>query len=313
MSWLEPDLREWYNTSQAFPRHRTVAASDSPGVLYIVATPIGNLEDFTFRAVRILGEVSLIAAEDTRRTAKLLRHYDVDTPTRSFHAHNEHERAPHLLALLASGRSIALVSDAGTPLLSDPGTRLVQQAVAKKIPVRAIPGASAVLAALVSSGLSDTQFTFVGFPPNKSNARKLWFATLQHEPRPLVMFEAPHRIRRSLEDMREVLGDRDIAVCRELTKIHEELVKQPISEILTRIHSPRGEYTIVVAEGSKADESVETVVEGEKILHEFGQLIKNGTSRRGAITQIARRYGLGSRTVYKLIEDCKQSRSFSQS
>ena len=217
------------------------------GVLYVVATPIGNLEDLTFRAVRILGEVAIIAAEDTRRTSKLLKHYSIQTPTLSFHEHNEHHRAPRLLSMLEQGQSIALVSDAGTPLLSDPGGALVKAALGLGIQVSPIPGASAVLAALVVSGLTGNRFTFVGFTPNRSLARKRWLQALPLEQGPLVIFEAPHRVIGSLTDMMGALGDIEVAVCSELTNIHEELVMGPISMVLSNFTQPRGEFTIVIS------------------------------------------------------------------
>ena len=223
------------------------AVSTEPrGVLYVVATPIGNLEDATFRCIRVLKEVALIAAEDTRRTGVLLRHYGIRTATRSYHAHNERQRTPSLIRALETGRSVALVTDAGTPLLSDPGRTLVNKALERGIQVTAIPGPSAVLTALVASGLAETEFTFLGFPPPRSNSRKAWLLALSDEPRPLVIFEAPHRISRSLSDMLEVLGDRRVAVCREMTKVHEEFVVGPISCVLDKLSSKKGEFTVVI-------------------------------------------------------------------
>ena len=193
-------------------------------MLYLIATPIGNLEDVTLRALRLLREVTLIAAEDTRHTAKLLRHYGIQTPTTSFHEHNEKKKGPQLIARLKQGDTLALVTDAGTPLLSDPGGRLVKDALSHGITVHAIPGPSAILTALVMSGFTDTSFTYAGFPPSRASARQSWLFDLSCEPRPLVLFEAPHRIRAMLRDMLEVLGDREVALCREMTKLHEELV-----------------------------------------------------------------------------------------
>ena len=194
----------------------------SKGILYLIATPIGNLEDITFRAIRLLANVSLIAAEDTRRTAKLLNRYKIVTPTISLHEHNEKQRTPSLIKRLEAGQSIALVTDAGTPLLSDPGLHLVRTAVERGLPIDPVPGASAILAALAVSGLVKNQFTFLGFPPNRSSARKKWLRTLTSETRPLIIFEAPHRLLGSLQDMAEVLGNRQVTVCREMTKAHQE-------------------------------------------------------------------------------------------
>ena len=274
----------------------------SKGVLYLVATPIGNLEDVTFRAIRVLGEVALIAAEDTRRTVKLLHRYEIDTPTLSLHKHNERQRTPGILSRLEDGQSVALVTDAGTPLLSDPGAYLVKSTLALSFRVEPIPGASAILSALVASGLAENQFTFVGFPPSGSNDRKRWLLSLKYEHRPLILFEAPHRIMRCLADMAEILGDRQIAICREMTKVHEELVTGPISKVAGSLSSKKGEFTIVVA--PQDDERVEPTT--EEIIKEFGCLTKSKTTRRAAIKQIANNYGLSAQSIYKLLEENKQ-------
>src|SRR6187200_440014 len=183
-----------------------------PGILYVVATPIGNLEDVTFRAIRVLREVAVIAAEDTRRTARLLQHYSISTPTTSLHEHNERARTPSLISRLAGGESVALVSDAGTPVVSDPGALLVAAAHAAGIRVEPVPGPSAALAAVSASGLQAEQVLFVGFPPFRSVARKRWLEKLRDEPRVIVFFEAPHRIRDTLTDLLAIFGDRIIAV-----------------------------------------------------------------------------------------------------
>jgi 16S rRNA (cytidine1402-2'-O)-methyltransferase len=273
-----------------------------PGILHVVATPIGNLEDITLRAIRILGEVELIAAEDTRRTAKLLRHYKIRTPTTSFHEHNERKKTAHLLERLNRGDSLALVSDAGTPLLSDPGGRLVRTTLGEGIRVEAVPGPSAILAALVTSGFNDCSFTFVGFPPNRSNARKLWFYKLSQQSYPLVIFEAPHRLRASLTDMLAILGDRSVSICRELTKIHEELVVGPISDLLQRLPEKRGEFTLVVAPNSQVSFESPPQPTGQAVFKEFCQLTENGLSRRAAVTAVAIKYGLRSHKAYEMIE-----------
>mgnify|MGYP000509991536 FL=1 len=216
------------------------------GTLNLVATPIGNLEDITLRAVRILGEVQLIAAEDTRRTARLLRHYGITTRTTSLHEHNERQKTATLVARLLAGDSIALLSDAGTPIVSDPGLLLVRQSLDAGIPVVALPGPSAVTAALISSGAPANSFTFVGFPPRRLNARKRWCEALANEPTTLIFFESPHRLITTLKLMMVCWGDRTVALCREMTKIHEELVVRPISDLIDVIGTPRGEYTGVV-------------------------------------------------------------------
>ena len=277
-----------------------------PGTLYVVATPIGNLEDITLRALRVLeNDVVLIAVEDTRRTAKLLNHYGIHTTTTSLHEHNETRKGPGILRRLARGDSVALVSDAGTPLLSDPGGQLVHNAVARGIPVKALPGPSALLAGLVMSGLADGPFTFIGFPPSRSKARQLWFESVAEEPRPTVIFEAPHRILATLKDMVTVFGDREVSVCREVTKIHEELVKGPIKDVLDRIQNPRGEYTIVLSAADVSHDRSDQPTK-EQIWNEFCHLTKDkGLSRRYAIREIAQNHTIKSRDVYSAVESHK--------
>jgi 16S rRNA (cytidine1402-2'-O)-methyltransferase len=276
-----------------------------PGTLYVVATPIGNLEDLTFRAARLLQEVELIAAEDTRRTATLLQHYSISTPTTSFHAHNEGRKQSTLLDKLSAGQSIALVSDAGTPTVSDPGTRLVAAALDRGLRVEAVPGASAVLAALSSSGVASEQFLFVGFPPSRSQARARWLEKLADEPRPLVIFEAPHRIAKLLGHMSEIFGDRQVALGRELTKKHEELVKGPISFVLNNLSAEKGEMTLVV-EPSEQSENETRRPSNSVIYKDFCRLTDiEGLGRRDAISAVARRHGISSKTVYQAIEEAK--------
>jgi 16S rRNA (cytidine1402-2'-O)-methyltransferase len=276
------------------------------GILYVVATPIGNLEDVTLRALRILREVTVIAAEDTRRTANLLARHGIATPTTSLHEHNEVKKTPALLARLQAGDSIAVVSDAGTPGLSDPGLRLAAAAVAEGLPVVPIPGPSAVTTALAGSGLPFERFTFAGFPPNRSVARKRWLFELASAAWPVVIFEAPHRIRQTLADARIILGERQIVAGREMTKAHEEWLRGSISEVLARLESPRGEFTVVIAPASGQDARSEAEVEPAQVFSEFCQLIeKTGCSRRAAIADLARTYSIPAREVYKMIEDQK--------
>ena len=273
-----------------------------PGTLYVVATPIGNLEDVTLRALRILREVSVIAAEDTRRTSRLLQHYSISTPTTSLHAHNEDSKTPRLIERLRGGESVALVSDAGTPVVSDPGALLVAAAHAAGLRVEPVPGPSAALAALSASGIGGDEFLFVGFPPARAGARTAWLGRLATEPRPLVLYEAPHRIRATLQDMLAVLGDRTVALGRELTKAHEELVVRPISAHLDRIGEGRGEYTLVV-EPPVTSESQAAVPSAGEMHAEFGCLIeKDNLTRRGAIKHLALKYGLKARDVYSMVE-----------
>jgi 16S rRNA (cytidine1402-2'-O)-methyltransferase len=278
-----------------------------PGTLYVVATPIGNLEDVTLRALRILREVAVIAAEDTRRTSRLLQHYSISTPTTSLHEHNEAAKTPGLVRRLLGGESVALVSDAGTPVISDPGSRLVAAAHAAGLRVEPVPGPSAALAALSASGLGEDQFLFVGFPPSRATARRKWLLDLATETRPLVLYEAPHRIRQTLEEMMTAFGDRIVAVGRELTKAHENLAVRPISEHLAARLEERGEFTLVVAPGTRAA-SAATVPSIPTLAMEFGQLAEIGKlPRRLAIKQLARKYGMPARAIYALVEKGRQS------
>ena len=279
------------------------------GTLYLVATPIGNLEDITLRAVRILGEVQLIAAEDTRRTARLLRHYGITTRTTSLHDHNERQKTPMLVARLLAGDSIALLSDAGTPVVSDPGLLLVRQSLDAAIPVVALPGPSAVTAALVSSGAPASSFTFVGFPPRKLNDRKRWCEALVDEPRTLIFFESPHRLITTLKLMRVYWGDRTVALCREMTKMHEELVIQQISKLIGVLRPPRGEYTCIVWPPVEQRQPDRQLPSDTDLLSELGVLTKTSGSRRAAVKELGRRYGLTSRQMYGEVERAKSLRS----
>ncbi|MBI4477503.1 MAG: 16S rRNA (cytidine(1402)-2'-O)-methyltransferase [Acidobacteria bacterium] len=273
-------------------------AGPMPGTLYVVATPIGNLEDITFRAVRILREVDLIAAEDTRRTSLLLRHHHVETPVTSFHEHNERQKLPHLLSRLRSGASLAVVSDAGTPAVSDPGYRLVRACLDERIRVSPIPGPSAPITALVASGLPTDSFVFLGYPPARQQARMRWLNDLKDRPETLLMFEAPHRIRATLADSLSILGDRHICVARELTKLHEELLTGPISEILMRLPEARGEFTLVM-QGAEHDQEVRVDVSDDQIATEIGLMTKDERlSRRDAARRLARKYGLSPNEIY---------------
>jgi 16S rRNA (cytidine1402-2'-O)-methyltransferase len=277
-----------------------------PGTLFVVATPIGNLEDITFRAIRVLREVAVIAAEDTRRTARLLQHYSISTPTTSLHEHNERVRTPSLIARLEAGESIALVSDAGTPVVSDPGVLLVAAAHAAGIRVEPVPGPSAALAAVSASGLAAPRTVLAGFPPSRSSARKRWLEALRTEPGLIVMFEAPHRIRETLADMREVFGDRIVAMGREMTKAHENLAVRPISELLQRLEEPRGEFTLVVTGYDSALATTMELPSADRLAAEFGELTESQTcGRRDMVKALAEKYGVSARTMYQLLESTK--------
>jgi len=279
-----------------------------PGTLYVVATPIGNLEDVTLRALRVLRSVSVIAAEDTRRSSRLLQHYSISTPTTSLHEHNEHKKTPSLIRQLLGGESIALVSDAGTPVISDPGARLIAEAHAAGLRVEPIPGPSAVMAALSASGFAGDTFVFLGFPPARATQRLKWLADVAAERRTLVLYEAPHRIRETLSDMLTVFGDRTVALGRELTKAHEELVVRPISRHLQSMSEPKGEYTLVVAPLSSEAGAPREVPDAPTMLAEFCHLTDNeAVSRRSAIKQLAVKYGLSARDVYARVEEARGS------
>ena len=240
------------------------------GTLFIVATPIGNLEDFTFRALRTLREVDLIAAEDTRRTAKLLAHYQVHKPVISLREHNEAREAPRLVARMTAGETIALVTDAGTPTIADPGARLVRAAHAAGLRVVPIPGPSAVAAALSVSGFSGDHFVFLGFPPASGQSRQRWFDDLANEQRVAVFFEAPHRVRRTLEDLNKSVK-RPTVVAREMTKVNENVVNKPINCKMAEINEI-GEICIVV--DSPHEHSNQNVTD-EEVIAVFGRLIDN--------------------------------------
>jgi len=278
------------------------------GTLFVVATPIGNLEDITGRALRVLREVSLIAAEDTRRTAQLLARYAISTPLTSLHEHNESMKTASLVNRLRAGDSIALVSDAGTPTVSDPGQRFIRTSLEQGLRVETIPGPSAVIAALAVSGFPTDCFTFLGFPPARSQARVEWFERLRASGGTVVFFEAPHRLRRTLEQLSSTVGDCQIFVARELTKAHEELVTGPISEALRRFENPRGEFTIVADTGSMPKNGAPASPRDAAMLDEFGHIIeKLGLSRRHAIKTLANKYSTTANEVYKALERAKKS------
>jgi 16S rRNA (cytidine1402-2'-O)-methyltransferase len=272
------------------------------GILYVVATPIGNLEDVTLRALRILRDVSLIAAEDTRRTGRLLQHYSISTPTTSLHEHNERQKTPSLVARLRKGDSIALVSDAGTPLISDPGQSLVAAARDAGVRVESVPGPSAVMAALASAGLGGEGFTFVGFPPSRSNDRKIWLRKLADEQRVVVFFEAPHRILATLADLEGIFGpDQLVGVGRELTKAHEELVVQPINILRSHFKEPRGEFTVLIPVRMPPLQEAVTPTT-EQLAREVGELTKSkDTPRREALRIVGSKYGIRPNKLYEML------------
>lgn len=232
------------------------------GTLYLVSTPIGNLSDITLRALDVLAAVDLIAAEDTRYSKRLLLHFQIGTPLVSFHEHNERARTPQLIGDLQAGKSVALISDAGTPAISDPGFPLIRAALANGIAVQAIPGATAFVPALQLSGLPIHRFAFEGFPPAKKG-RQTFFRELQQEERTIVLYESPHRLIKTLEQLLDVLGDRHIAVVRELTKKFEQVLRGTLTEVLAQVRqaTPKGEIVLVVAGAEKSKQKVKKVYE----------------------------------------------------
>lgn len=274
------------------------------GTLYVVATPIGNLEDITFRAVRVLREAARIACEDTRQTRKLLDHYGITTPVVSCHEHNEAARAPELIAMLEAGDPIALVSDAGTPLVSDPGYRLVGMAAARGIPVVPVPGPCAAVAALSAAGLATDSFLYLGFLPARPAQRRRALEEVRDAPHTLVLYETPHRILEALEDIEEALGDRDVVVARELTKIHEEFLRgtpAALRDALAARPAVKGEITLLVAKAAKP--AVTPAAAGASGLEaKVEALTAAGLSRMEAIKQVARLEGLSKRELYRVLE-----------
>lgn len=270
------------------------------GTLYVVATPIGNLEDISARALRILGEVDLIACEDTRHTRKLLDRYGISKPLVSYHEHNESARAAELMIDLLAGKNIALVSDAGTPLIADPGYRLVEQARERGVMVSPVPGPSALLAALSASGLPTDSFVFLGFLPPKQGQRRKLLEEWKSLPATLVFYEAPHRILETLEDIAAIFGPRHCVLARELTKIHEEFLRgtpSQLREALAERAAVKGEITAMIAKSAE--------VESDEIpLDEAVQkLIQAGVPRMEALKTVARRRGLSKREVYKIVNE----------
>jgi 16S rRNA (cytidine1402-2'-O)-methyltransferase len=266
------------------------------GTLFIVSTPIGNLEDITLRALRILGEVDIIAAEDTRHSMKLLNHHGIRKPMISYWREKEQERSDEIISRLQSGQSVALISDAGTPGIADPGSVVIKKAIQENIRIESVPGPSALIAALSLCGLPTDHFTYRGFlPPRKMQRRKV-IESLRFEEGTLIFYEAPHRMLDSLEDLAEILGERNAAVVKEITKIHEDVVRGSISEVITSIRDMTiaGEYVIIVHGWERKDKSVT-----DEILTELRAHMKKGLHRKEAVQKIADRYGLSKKELYK--------------
>ncbi len=262
--------------------------------LYVVATPIGNLEDITLRALRVLREVTLIAAEDTRKTKRLLAAYDIRTPLTSYYEHSQPSKLDYLLEKLAEG-DVAIVSEAGMPGISDPGYELIVAAGERGIPIVPVPGASAVITALAVSGLPTDRFSYVGFLPNRAAARRKALEKLAAETGTLVVLEAPHRLKAALADMLAVLGDRRLTVCRELTKLHEEVYRGTVSQAIARFTAPRGEFTLVI--GGNPDSSAPEM--NEDIEQQLHRLYLAGATAKQAVADVAAATGLSKKELYR--------------
>jgi 16S rRNA (cytidine1402-2'-O)-methyltransferase len=270
------------------------------GALYIVATPIGNLEDITLRAIRVLKEVSIIAAEDTRRTRKLLGAYQISTPMTSLYDRIEDRKSSVLISKMNEGMDVAIVSDAGTPGISDPGYVLVSKAIAEGIEIIPVPGASAVVTALSVSGLPMDSFAFYGFLPSRSGRRKQFLSTLMDEAKTLVFYESPKRLIESLRDIGEVLGDRNVVVLREMTKVFEEIMRGTVGEVINQLQGRvvKGEVTLVIGRRGKISPSFSD----DEILAKFEELWKSsGSSRRDIIEKLAKELGIPKKRVYRLV------------
>jgi len=274
-----------------------VLSLSMPGILYIVATPIGNLEDITLRALRVLKEVDVIAAEDTRHTQILLSHHDIHTPLTSYHEHNEKTKAQDLVTRLARGQNIALVSDAGTPTISDPGFRLVVQAIRGGVRIIPVPGASALTAVLSATGLPTDRFVFEGFLPAKKRQRRERLQTLRHETRTLILYEAPHRLKDALDDIHELLGNREAVLAREVSKVHEEFLRGPVSELIRELGSGdvRGEVTLIIS-GSAG----ESRVSEDLLKAEIRELKGKGLRVKEIAEVLGEKFGYPKKDIYRL-------------
>ena len=275
------------------------------GILYLCATPIGNLEDMTFRAVRILREADLIAAEDTRNSIKLLNHFEIRTPMTSYHEYNKIEKGKKLTALLLEGKNIALITDAGTPGISDPGEELVKMCHEAGVTVTAVPGAAACVTALTISGLPTRRFAFEAFLPSDKKERREVLEELKDETRTIVIYEAPHRLVRTLEELLETLGDRQVSVCRELTKKHETVCQATLEEACAyyRAHEPRGECVLVIRGRSREELRRESQRKWEELSLEehMRYYTDQGADRKEAMKRVAKDRGISKREVYQAL------------
>lgn len=280
------------------------------GTLYLCATPIGNLEDMTFRAVRILGEVDLIAAEDTRHTRKLLTHFDIHTPLTSYHEHNKFEKGPEIIEMLLSGKNLVVVSDAGLPGIADPGSHLVELAIEAGIIVTPLPGANAALSGLICSGLDTTKFTFVGFLPKTTKKRREVLAELVKDQTTLLFYESPHRLKATLSELLDTFGDRKAVAARELTKKFEEFIRGSLASLKEHFqeNQPRGEFCLIIAgydRSADVDEAAE-LAQQRSPYEVFLELLEQGVDKKAAIKQAALNLGLAKREVYQAVLEAEK-------
>ena len=267
------------------------------GKLYIVATPIGNLEDISLRALRILKEVDLIAAEDTRQTLKLLNHFEINKPLISYHRHNEEIKSEILIEKLENGENIALVSDAGTPGICDPGEEIIKKAIDNNIEVIPIPGACAMINALIASGISTKEFTFLGFLPLNKKLRKQKLDEIENSQKTIIIYEAPHKMESTLKDLKEILNKRKIVLARELTKIHEEFIRKDVDQILENISNLKGEMILII-EGNISKNDNQNELNTLTLEEHYNYYKENGLSKKEIIKKIAKDRNLNKNEVY---------------
>lgn len=269
------------------------------GKIYLVATPIGNLEDISFRAIKILKDVDLIAAEDTRHTLKLLNHYGISKPMISYHRHNEETKVDVLITKLLDGENIAIVTDAGTPGISDPGEEIVKLAIENQIDIIPIPGACALISALIISGLNTKQFSFYGFLPLNNKLRKLTFDKIKKENKTVIIYEAPHKLQKTLKDILDIIGDIDCVITRELTKIHEETTRGKISELIEKYENPKGEFVLLLDLNNIKNEE-EIVKEKKSVEEQYNFYKKQGLEKKEIIKLIAKEQKVSKNEIYQL-------------
>ena len=269
------------------------------GKLYIVATPIGNLEDITFRAINVLKEVDIIAAEDTRQTLKLLNHYNISKHLISYHRHNEEIKSEYLIEKLKNGENIALVSDAGTPGISDPGVQVIKKAIESEIEVIPIPGACAMINALICSGIDTTEFTFLGFLPLNKKLRKEKLEEIRISTKTIILYEAPHKMKNTLKDLKNYIGDRNLVLARELTKIHEEFIRKPIEELINEVENLKGEMILVI-EAGKEETKNENNINNLSIEEQYRIYEAEGLTKNEIIKKIAKERKTTKNEIYQM-------------